>query len=269
MKGNKEELLRGLQSRLINLSTDTESLKKFYTIGCNRYNWNIQDMSNFITMNKSLDEASDFEIYMLASIYGIVFEIDNYIFTLFDNDEIGYFRLMKADGKTILPFKIKAFEINEGKEYVCCLDSNTLLNLYQNNLLRRLLRNKKINKDDIAITDLKVPTSAYVRNKKYINMIQDDTTSAGEIVLEAYNTNRYNIKMFYNKETEELSIDDILFFDIIDGKKRIEMMLYLLNSERKNYKISVRILNYSKNATLELIAYNTRNLSLISELHMK
>lgn len=268
MKGEKRVLLeKELTSVLSDIATDTKALKRFYTVGCKNFGWNIQEMNAYITCTKELKDASDYELFLLYSIYLEIKETKRSINKYFDEDEISEFtQVENEDKKNIkLPITIKAIEIKEDKEYVCCMDSVQLLDLYQNNLLCRKFRDRNLNKT----TMIKIPAKATINQQRYVDLVTNKDEPIGEIILGLYNKNINKIKLEYNHDINELTIDGISYFDIIDGQKRILAMLYSLSKNRKNCKMSVRLLKYDKNTLIKYIAHSTKNYKMLSELYAR
>lgn len=245
MLKSKVELEKYLEKKILTFTVNTEVCNRIYDYALEKHNIPRVITSDYLTLRNPLEEASDFILFcLLEAIEAIREEKTSVIPQFYVSAEIKKYSTAeyKVD-KIKFPLRLKAIQINED-QWMSSIDFNLLMKLRAGQLINY--------NENTQRTMEKI-----VRGDKEVYVITRDKTAIAQIE-KAYKDNTYistpltfnipedsNAEFYYNEDTNELVINSLEYFDIVDGYHRYLAACKACDSDK----------NINRNMELRVVAF--------------
>ncbi len=252
---DKAKLQEFLYNTFMCIAIDSRKCEEVYTYANKTYDIPKVLVLDYLTLRKAIQEASDFELFILLDSVQQVVTLKHSADYYFSEIEISTYKKSKfVVDKVSFPLKFKMVEINHD-QWIGKIDVQTLMDFRKLQIIRynvntQRVMDKIINGVNVifklalnftAVNAIKAALLAgtYISNTITLNIPVDEDIDAD---------------FYYDEENCTLVIKSLKFFDITDGYHRYIAMCQIIDQDPKfNYNMELRITNFTSDKAKQFI----------------
>lgn len=237
MVKDRKELERYLNDKCLGIAVNNKKCQVVYDYANETYKIPKTIVLDLITQRVNLENASDFQLFILLDSIKQVIRIGNTIKDYFDDDTIEDYKSKKYnDNEVEFPLKLKMIRI-ENDQWIGRIDAKTLIKFRNAKLINynENIQRGKVNNSKFKVGFVKIIINAF-SNRTHI-----PSTITLNIPLEE------DSEFCYDEEKNLLAINKLDHFDIIDGYTRYISLCSVCDTNNNyNCTMELRITNFSE-----------------------
>lgn len=237
MVKDRKELERYLNNKCLGIAVNNKKCQVVYDYANETYKIPKTIVLDLITQRTSLENASDFQLFILLDSIKQVIRIGDTITDYFDDDTIENYKSKKYSANEVdFPLKLKMIQI-ENDQWIGRIDAKTLIKFRNAKLINynENVQREKVNNSKFKVGFVKIIINAF-SNRTHI-----PSTITLNIPLEEVS------EFCYNEENNLLVINELDHFDIIDGYIRYISLCSICDTNSNyNCTMELRITNFSE-----------------------